>query len=201
MKINRILNLLNYTDWIEKLDAEEIPKNLLNQLEDVRKVNIGLYGGSKRQNVYEVKGYKSDDDFFTKLNSQCEEMKETGFSMRSLNVEGIQMSEGKKKANDLYVQDKNKDISQQTKDFYQSLFHVVTTLLRNNNFIYQNDIFENLENIHPNLGRNTIENNYRKLLPTLIKEEELTKSRLTNKLKEEFDLPKSNSYPTVLFRA
>ena len=201
MKINRVLNLLNYTEWIDKLDTSQIPNSLLTQLEDVRRANIDKYGGSKRQNVYEVRGYESDDDFFNQLNTKCEVMKETGFSIRSLTREGVLMSEGKQKADELYVQDKHRGVSDNTSTFYKSLFQVVTTLLKNNKFIYQNDIFDNLEGIYPDLGRATIEDNYRKLLPALIKEEGLTKSRLTNKLKEQFEVAKSNSYPTVLFRA
>ena len=190
--IKRVLNLMEYTDWIEKLDPTVIEPKLYTHLKSYQ----NKMGYSKHANVFEL--VRQDDDFFNQLNTKCAVMKEKGITVKTLNKEGIELTDGKEKADSVFVQDKKRQVSKETLEFYNTLTHVIENHLKDSHYIEQNEII-NLMATDYGYGKSFSENTYKKVLPKLLKEQGYTKKRLTKNLREQWGLAHSQSSPTILY--
>lgn len=86
-RIQRVLNLMTYMMFIDKLTAEESPKLLLKKLEKSRKEKAY----TRRVNIIEAK--KFTDDSFEVIFEQCKKMFNDGFTIGGFNREYLLRNE------------------------------------------------------------------------------------------------------------
>jgi hypothetical protein len=191
--ISRVLNLLAYTNWIDKLDETQIPAHLLKKLKETQNANKR----EKRSNVFEL--LKLGDDFFIHLNKQCEEMKENGFTMKGFSKEYVERTNGKQVADEVYVQDKNRKISALSKKITTDIHKIAMKMLDEQGVIIEKDLLEKVQKKWKSKG--FTERKYKQAVSEMLEMYGLQRKRLTKSLKEELGLslpPKS--MPTILIR-
>lgn len=191
--IRRILNLMSYTEWIEKLDESQIPARLLEQI----KKNQNSNGYSRRSNVFEL--FTLGTDFFTGLNKKCEVMAEQGFTMKGFSKEYVLNADGVESADKLYVQEKNRGISKTSEDITADIYQLVDFHLEQETHIVIGDLLEELTAKWK--SKNLVETKFKQVLPKLLKDKNLQKSRLTKALREKWDLPSTQASPAILYVA
>jgi hypothetical protein len=194
-KVSRLLNLLTYTNWIDKLDESQIPAPLLKKLKETQNANKR----EKRSNVFEL--LTLGDDFFNQLNMQCEEMKESGFTMKGFSQEYVVRTHGQEVADAVFVQDKGKKPSKSAEAMVKHIHQVTMTAIETDGYIAVNDILAKVQKKYKSKGYT--ETKYKQALSEMLDMYGLQKTRLTKDLKERFEitnLPK-NASPTILIKA
>lgn len=191
--IKRILNLMAYTEWIDKLDDNQIPEELLKSIKASQNSN----GYQRRSNVFELLNLGSD--FFQRLNKQCEVMEEEGFTMKGFSKEYVLNANGKEVADKVYVQEKSRGISKTSTDLNADIYQLVEFHLSEETHIVVADLLEELTAKWK--SKNLVETKFKQVLPKLLKEKKLQKSRLTKQLREKWNLPLTQSSPVVIYTA
>lgn len=200
-RIIKSLNLMNYTGWVDKLEYKEVPESLQVKIDKNIARNKEIFGHNRAMNVYELLGQEGSDEFFNQLEAQSILMREKGFSATSsLTYEGVAAMDGIDKARELFPQDSSREVSKKTKNFFNNLVVVVGTKLSEKAYVEQNEIMEILVD-NFDYTKSYVERTYRKVYPALQEGYGFTKVRLTKDLKEQWDVPQSSSYPTVLYKS
>ena len=200
-RIVKALNLMNYTGWVDKLEYKEVPRSLQIKIDKNRARNKEIFGHNRAMNVYELLGQEGSDEFFNQLEAQSILMREKGFSATSsLTYEGVASMDGIDKAREMFPQDSSREVSKKTKNFFNNLVVVVGTKLNEKAYVEQNEIINILVD-NFDYTKSYVEKTYRKVYPALQEEYGFTKTRLTKDLKEQWDVPQSSSYPTILYKS
>lgn len=185
-RVSEILNLMVYTNWIEKLEDEKIPLQLINQITKNKKVNKF----TKRSNVYELNSL--DDDFIEILSEKCEELKTVGFTMKGFSnvfLKGIDESEAKK----VFIQNTEEKSNENIINF---MIKVIEKEISEKGYIPENNIIFELQN---EFGKKSFsEYKMKQLRPYLIKKG-YERVRMNNKLKEKFGISKANKAMPIIF--
>ena len=193
--ISRILNLMTYTNWIDKLDESQIPATLLKKIKATQNANKR----EKRSNVFEL--LPLGDDFFIQLNKQCEVMKQTGFTMKGFSQEYVARTHGKEVADEVFVQDKNKKISKTSDELVADIHKVVLKMISKKGIAIEKDVLAVVQKKWKSKG--FTETKYKQAVSEMLDMYGLERKRLTKDLKEKFEvtnLPK-NASPTILLKA
>lgn len=194
--VSKLLNLLAYTNWIEKLDESQIPTALLAKLKATQRTK----DKEKRSNVFEL--LTLGDDFFTQLNKQCEVMKEVGFTMKGFSKEYVERTNGKEVADGLYVQDKKRKISKVSDAITADIHKTALKMIEKNGIIIEQDLLEKVQKKWKSKG--FTERKYKQAISEMLDMYNLQRKRLNKDLKEEFGLTKkfsSKQSPTILLQA
>lgn len=103
----KLLNLMSYLEFIKKLEFYDYPKHFKNSLMNIKKSkNV-----SKTNNVFEVLYHEDLSVFIKNLELNCKYLKECGYTFMGFNQDFIHRLEGNDKANEIYVQTKNKPLN------------------------------------------------------------------------------------------
>lgn len=193
-KISRILNLLCYTNWIEKLDESQIPEDLLKKIKETQKAN----NREKRSNVFEL--LKKGEDFFKKLNMQCEEMKENGFTVKGFSKEYVQRTDGTEKADKVFVQDKDRKISSVSDAITKDIVSITMKMIEKNGFAPEKDVLAQVIKKWKSKGFSDYK--FKQMRAEMMQDYGLERKRLTKDLREKFkaELP-PKSMPVVFIKA
>ena len=191
VKISRILNLLVYTNWLDKLDEDKIPKELLRKLKEHQ--NISKF--EKRSNVFEL--LLLGGDFLQELNNQCIEMSNEGFTMKALSQEYVARTHGSTKANKVFVQDKNKTPTKKSNNFYTYSTTIALEEIEKNGYVIEKEL---MAKIKKRYSKTYTELKYKKCLGELLTAYNLERVRLTKKIKTELNITHLNpkSMPIIL---
>lgn len=195
--VSQLLNLLAYTNWIEKLDESQIPSELLKKLKTTQENKDKK---EKRSNVFEL--LTLGDDFFTQLNKQCEVMKEVGFTMKGFSKEYVERTDGKEVADGLYVQDKERKISKVSDAITADIHKIALKMLDKEGIIIEKDLLEKVQKRWKSKG--FTERKYKQALSEMLDMYDLKRKRLNKDLKEQFGLTKKftpTQSPTILMKA
>ncbi|AYC54166.1 hypothetical protein CHCC15075_1705 [Bacillus licheniformis] len=194
-KVSRILNLMTYTNWIDKLDESSIPTDLLEKIKATQMAKKR----DKRSNVFEL--LLLGDDFFFQLNKKCEAMHKLGFTMQGFSKEYVERTDGKEKASKVYVQDKDKKISVKSEAITQDIHKIALRHINKHGYILEKDLIKKVQRKWKSKG--FTEYKYKQAVSELLQMYDLQRKRLTKDLKQEFGLTKlpAKSSPAVLIRA
>lgn len=194
-KVNRILNLMTYTEWIDKLDESKIPADLLKKI----KATQIAKKRDKRSNVFEL--LLLGDDFFRQLNKKCEAMQELGFTMKGFSKEYVQRTDGTKKADTVFVQDKDRTVSAKSEAITQDIHKIALRSIKKNGYIIEKDLIKKVQKKWKSKG--FTEYKYKQAVSELLQTYGLQRKRLTKELKQEFGITKlsAKSSPAALVRA
>lgn len=136
-RINQCLKVLNLIGVIETLDNKGIPKEMLTNLLIFQKNN--QY--SKRTSVHKVTG-----EYHNLMSNNSvqvfDEIKEKGINSNSLTKEGIELTLGKEQSDKLFVQDRNRDISDSTKDIQDIAIKYIVEQIEVKDYIEENKVIE-----------------------------------------------------------
>lgn len=190
--VKKILNLMSYTDWIDKLDPTVIPPKLYTHLKNYQ----NKQGYKRHANVFEL--VRQDDDFFNRLNTKCVVMDNKDLKTVAISKEGLELTDGKEEADRIFVQDKKREVSKETLRFYEALTHIIKRHVAEHGYIEQNELLRTMVEDY-GYGKTYTTNTYKKVLPKLLEEQGYTKKRLTKNLREQWGLSSSQSSPTILY--
>jgi hypothetical protein len=206
--MSQLLNLLTLTNWIDKLDDSQIPAPLLEKLKHTQQ-HYTTKGGKSfkrdnerehRSNVFEL--LTLGDDFFTQLNSQCEVMKQQGFTMKGLSREYILRTHGKELADKLYPQDTARTISKVSDAITTDIHKIALKQIEKYGYVIEVELLEKVQKKWKSKG--FTEKKYKQAVSELLDMYGLQRKRLNKELKEEFGLTKhfnAKQSPTILMKA
>ncbi|MCU5020528.1 hypothetical protein OCD65_28015 [Bacillus paranthracis] len=193
-KVSRILNLMCFTEWIDKLDDSQVPPLLLQKL----KSNQALAGREKRSNVWEL--LLLGDDFFETLNSKCEDMAEKGFTMKGFSREYVLRTEGQETADKVYVQDKARGRSKATDKFSEAMQKLIMENVERYGYVVEKDVLAKMQKKYRSKGFS--EYKFKQCISEVLDMYALERKRLNKQLREKYsvNLP-PKAMPVVLVRA
>lgn len=190
-RVQRVLNLMTYMMFIDKLTTEETPKMLLSQLEKSRKENKF----SRRVNVIEAK--KFTDDSFEIIFEQCKKMFADGFTVGGFNREYLLRNESELVANRVFPQE-TKTIEDINRSQDSKIVKYIFSKIEEDGYVFEKDVREELSKL---LKSKAISDAKWKTVRTdLINSYNLTRIRLTKKIKEELNITNlpTTSSPYIL---
>jgi hypothetical protein len=193
--VSRLLNLMTYTNWIDKLDENQIPADLLVKI----KATQASLNRERRSNVFEL--LTLGDDFFEVLNDQCAEMKDNGFTVRGFSQEYVARTDGMDVANQVFVQDKDKTPSKSADKIVSYIHKTVLEAIEANGYVEVNEVLDKTAKKFKSKGYT--EKKYKQAVSEMIMAYGLEKTRLTKELKEQFNITNlaKNASPTILIKA
>lgn len=192
-KVKRILNLLTYTNWIDKLTEEQIPLELLKKLKERQNAN----GYSRRSNVFEL--LYLGDDYFHQLNKQCEEMKQVGFTIKGFSREYVARTHGEERANAVYVQDIGKQLSKATDKFATAMHKYILDAIAKDGYAIEKDVLVKLQKRFKSKGYSEVR--FKQCISETLEAYGLSRARLNRNLRAQFNvkLP-AKAMPVILFK-
>lgn len=190
-KVQRVLNLMTYMMFIDKLTAEETPTLLLKQLEKSRKENKF----SRRVNVIEAK--KFTDESFEIIFEQCKKMFNDGFTVGGFNREYLLRTESEFVADRVFPQENNK-ISDINKDLDNRIVKFIFEQINLNGYVLEKDVRLELSRLLKSKGIS--DSKWKTIRTDLINTYNLDRIRLTKSLKETMNIPNlsTTSSPFIL---
>lgn len=109
-KINyvcKILNLISYLEFIKKIEFESFP----NYYKKILTLNKKQNRVAKTNNIFEINYIDNLTVFLDDLEKNCEYLIECGYTLAGFKQDFIHRLEGNDKANEIYVQTKNKPLN------------------------------------------------------------------------------------------
>lgn len=190
-KVQRVLNLMTYMMFIDKLTAEETPTLLLKQLEKSRKENKF----SRRVNVIEAK--KFTDESFEIIFEQCKKMFDDGFTVGGFNREYLLRTESEFVADRVFPQENNK-ISDINKNLDNIIVKFIFEQINLNGYVLEKDVRLELSRILKSKGISDAK--WKTIRTDLINTYDLDRIRLTKSLKETMNITNlsTTSSPFIL---
>lgn len=179
-KVSRILNLMCFTEWIDKLDDSQVPPLLLQKL----KSNQALAGREKRSNVWEL--LLLGDDFFETLNSKCEDMAEKGFTMKGFSREYVLRTEGQETADKVYVQDKARGRSKATDKFSEAMQKLIMENVERYGYVVEKDVLAKMQKKYRSKGFS--EYKFKQCISEVLDMYALERKRLNKQLREKYSV-------------
>lgn len=190
-KVQRVLNLMTYMMFIDKLTAEETPTLLLKQLEKSRKENKF----SRRVNVIEAK--KFTDESFEIIFEQCKKMFDDGFTVGGFNREYLLRTESEFVADRVFPQENDK-ISDINKNLDNIIVKFIFEQINLNGYVLEKDVRLELSRILKSKGISDAK--WKTIRTDLINTYDLDRIRLTKSLKETMNITNlsTTSSPFIL---
>ena len=190
-KVQRVLNLMTYMMFIDKLTAEETPTLLLKQLEKSRKENKF----SRRVNVIEAK--KFTDESFEIIFEQCKKMFDDGFTVGGFNREYLLRTESEFVADRVFPQENNK-ISEINKNLDNKIVKFIFEQINLNGYVLEKDVRLELSRLLKSKGIS--DSKWKTIRTDLINTYNLDRIRLTKSLKETMNITNlsTTSSPFIL---
>lgn len=174
--INKVLNLLTLTGWIDKLENKDIPPELLEKIQIYQREK----GYTKKSNVFEL--LELNNDFFEILSEQCEQLKEDGFTMTaSINREYVLRTYGEEKADKIFPQDSGKEISERSYDIEKKIVSIIFREVDEKGYAEQKEVIEELGQ---ETGKTFADYKFKQLANTVFEKYGLEKRNLNNSLKK-----------------
>lgn len=190
-RVQRVLNLMTYMMFIDKLTTEETPKVLLNQLEKSRKENKF----SRRVNVIEAK--KFTDDSFEIIFDQCKKMFDDGFTVGGFNREYLLRNESEFVANRVFPQE-TKNLEDVNHAYENKIIKYMFDTIDEKGYVFEKDVRKELSRLTKSKAISDAK--WKTIRTDLINTYGLLRVRLTKSIKEELmitDLPLTSS-PFIL---
>lgn len=192
--VERLLNLLCLTSWIDKLQDSQIPTELLKKLKSSQDGN--KY--AKRGNVFEL--LLLDDDFFEKLERECFSMKQHGFTMKGFSREMVIRTFGIEMADKVFVQDTTKTISIGSDKIATSIHAITLDMIEKQGYAYEKDIYAKVKIKWKTQAYAEIK--FKRCLGEMLDLYDLKIITMNNACKAHFGLDTTTkSYPKVIVKA
>ena len=138
-KIDKLINLLSLTDFVKKLQNNEIDEELLHKLEEYRDKK----GNPYRKNLVSIEEY--GDDFLEDGERKCGELRQFKFTIKeSLTREWVLRHLGKEKADEMFPQDTKRTISKQNQKIYDLCVQFAVEEIQNKGFVTEQDVIRKI---------------------------------------------------------
>lgn len=192
-RVQRVLNLMSYLMFIDKLTTEDTPKMLLNQLEKSKQEN--RY--SRRVNVIEAR--KFTDESFEIIFEQCQKMFKDNFTLGGFNREYLLRTESELVANRVFPQE-DSTLETVTNRYETDIAKYIFNKLEYQNYVLEKDIREQLR--LEMKSQKLSDTKWKTIRTDIMTTYDLERIRLNKVKKEEFnitDMPYTSS-PFILIR-
>lgn len=140
-----LLTLMTLTHITEKLDDEDIPAWLLNQLQFTQKNYKDKNGNiverkTPRQYRGNILKLSNLEENFPKIVERTEELVALNYTKKGQSREFVELQLGKAEADRVYPQDKKRTVSKKTKGFQMEGTKFAMRQVQTNGFVVENDI-------------------------------------------------------------
>lgn len=178
-RIQRVINLMAVTGWINKLPTNELPEDIYKKVVPFQKQNNRRY----HKNTLEVN--RLGTDFFGLLNNYCEVMLGKGFTAAILSKEGLEFSFGKGVADKVFTQDTDREISNLTKEIEEVAIELIKNKVKNKGYIEEREVIKYISRY---LGKKVSEIKIKQLRTQIVEGYGFQRVRLNKRLKKELDV-------------
>lgn len=192
--VAKIINLLAFTNWIVKLNEDEIPEEIRKDIINYKRTKNYKY----HLNIIEVIALQ--DDFIDNLESITDLMTSSNLTAKNLSWDTVFRLEGKEKADKVFPQRKESSISEQSKDIEKYMIEILLNKIENNSYIEEREL---LDIVGRKFGRVKADVYFKGIKADLMKRYSLENVRLNKKIKEELgveDLYTPSQSPRILRR-
>lgn len=177
-RINKVLNLMCVTQFIEKLDDDKIPEELLEKIMTFKNEKKRKY----RKNLYEARNLESN--FFNNLEGKCGMLREKHFTAKAtLTKEGLAKTLGEEEANKVFVQDKERKVSKLTNEVEDVAIDFIMAKIKEKGYVEEKAVVKYLSDW---IGKTFSDFKFKQLRANLITGYGLERCRLNKALKKEF---------------
>lgn len=193
-KMKNVVNVLATIDGVWKLPDQEIPENLLRNLEK-SKINNG---NERRVNVLEVKEYP--EDFITSMNNIADELAKNKVTVRGLSFELLYRLFNEDKANQVFPQTyKPKgtyEISKKNQTIESRIVRYIMSEIDNKGYVFESDI---LEMLNKKMSKSKADYKLKQMRADIINKYNLTRCRINKELKDRFNIDKSTVSKVIYY--
>ncbi|GGE76149.1 hypothetical protein GCM10007140_27360 [Priestia taiwanensis] len=133
------MNLFTFFNLLSKLNVEEVPKQLLDIQQSIRKKKGYKYLNS----TYEMHLYSYD--FFKEIDSKCKMWLQKKCTTKTINYEGIMRNFGIEEANRVFPQDKGKEISTLSEDVVSMMHKTVLENIKQKGWTSEREVLDSVK--------------------------------------------------------
>lgn len=185
-KMRNVVNVLATIDGVWKLPDQEIPTNLLRDLEKSKKIQEN----ERRVNVLEVKEYP--EDFITSMNNIAEELAKNKVTVRGLSFELLYRLFNEDKANQVFPQIyKPKgvyEIPKKSQTLESKIVRYMMSEIDEHGYVFESDIISML---NKKMSKTKADYKMKQLRADISNKYNLTRCRLNKELKVKFNIDNS----------
>lgn len=177
-RIARVLNLMTTTDWIVKINTDDLPQEIRDKMIAFQKQKNRKY----HKNVIEFIALGTD--FFSELVERCDSLVDGGFTSKgTLTKEGLQYTLGKDEADKVFTQDTKRKISSITHEIETEAVQYIMNQIDRFGYVEEKAILNHLSQF---TGKSFSDLKMKQLRKHLIDGYGLERCRLNKALKKEF---------------
>lgn len=203
-KVSKLLNLMTFTGILKKLDKDQIPEQLLTNIQknQTHKYTNGTYEIRKsprkyHSNVYELTNVMEN---FSIIRDKCTALSAKGFTQKGFSKEWVERTFGKSEADRIFPQDKKRSISVVSNAITDDIHKVALTHIEADGYVVVNELKLEIQKLWGSKG--FVDYKYSQAISELLEAYNIKKVRLTRELKDELGITglPSKASPTILIK-
>lgn len=204
-KVSKLLNLMTFTRILTKLDDDQIPETLLEQLKRTQTQSCNNNGEWKDRK--KARQYRSNVYVFTKqmedmllIREKCDALISKSFTQKGFSKEWVERSFGKAEADRVFPQDKNRAISEVSNAITEDIHKVALEHIQAKGYVIVNELKAEIQHLWGSKG--FVEYKYQQAIGEMLESYDIKKVRLTRELKNQLGITDLSSKvnPTILMK-